>query len=43
MPEVYIGAVQRKFDENGALSDESTRKFLHEFMSAYADWVERNL
>ena len=43
MPEVYIGAIQKKFDENGALSDEGTRKFLQEFMNTYADWVERHL
>jgi chromate reductase len=42
MPEAYIGGVQKKFDAKGALSDESTRKFLQEFINAYADWVERN-
>jgi len=43
MPEVYIGAIQKKFDESGALSDDGTRKFLQEFMNTYADWVERHL
>ena len=42
MPEVYIGGIQKKFDERGGLSDEGTRKFLQEFIDAYADWVERN-
>jgi chromate reductase, NAD(P)H dehydrogenase (quinone) len=43
MPEVYIAAVHKKFDDTGALSDEGTGKFLQEFMNAYAAWVERNL
>jgi chromate reductase len=42
MPEAYIGGVAGKFDEKGALSDETTRQFLQNFMTAYADWVERN-
>jgi chromate reductase len=43
MPEVYIGGIQKKFDDAGALSDEGTRKFLQDFVNAYAAWVERNL
>jgi len=42
MPEAYIGDIAKRFDDEGALSDESTREFLQKFMSAYADWVERN-
>ena len=42
MPEAYIGGVPAKFDEKGALSDNSTREFLQKFMAAYAGWVERN-
>jgi chromate reductase, NAD(P)H dehydrogenase (quinone) len=42
MPEAYIGDVAKRFDEKGALSDNSTREFLQKFMAAYADWVERN-
>jgi chromate reductase, NAD(P)H dehydrogenase (quinone) len=42
MPEAYIGEVAKRFDEKGALSDNSTREFLQKFMTAYADWVERN-
>ena len=30
MPEVYLGGIQKKFDEKGALSDDGTRKFLAE-------------
>jgi chromate reductase len=42
MPEVYIGGVQKRFDEKGGLSDDSTREFLRSFLAAYAAWVERN-
>jgi chromate reductase len=42
MPEAYIGGVAGKFDEKGALSDNSTREFLQKFITAYAGWVERN-
>jgi chromate reductase, NAD(P)H dehydrogenase (quinone) len=42
MPEAYIGDVAKRFDEEGALTDKSTREFLQKFMTAYADWVERN-
>jgi len=42
MPEAYIGDIAKRFDDEGALSDESTREFVQKFMSAYADWVERN-
>jgi chromate reductase len=41
MPEAYVGAVHKKFDDQGALSDDGTRKFLQEFIDAYAAWVER--
>lgn len=37
-----IGEIANRFDEKGALSDNSTREFLQKFMTAYADWVERN-
>jgi chromate reductase len=42
MPEAYIGDIAKRFDDQGALSDQSTREFLQKFMNAYADWVERN-
>ena len=42
MPEAYLGDIAKRFDEKGALSENSTREFLQKFMSAYADWVERN-
>jgi chromate reductase len=42
MPEAYIGNIANRFDETGTLSDQSTREFLQTFMTAYANWVERN-
>ena len=42
MPEAYIGDIAKRFDDQGVLSDQSTREFLQKFMNAYADWVERN-
>jgi chromate reductase, NAD(P)H dehydrogenase (quinone) len=39
-PEAYIGHVDKLFDENGRLTSDGTRKFLQEFMQAFADWVE---
>ncbi len=41
-PEAYIGDIAKRFDEKGVLSDNSTRVLLQKFMTAYADWVERN-
>jgi chromate reductase, NAD(P)H dehydrogenase (quinone) len=42
MPEAYIGDIAKWFDEKGTLSDNDTREFLRAFMTAYANWVERN-
>lgn len=39
-PEAYIGNVSGMFDESGNLSNESTKKFLTQFMEAFARWVE---
>jgi chromate reductase, NAD(P)H dehydrogenase (quinone) len=41
-PEAYIGNAAKLFEANGNLNDESTRKFLTEFMSAFVDWVNIN-
>jgi chromate reductase len=41
-PEAYIGGIERRFDAQGELSDDGTRKLLQRFMNAYAAWVERN-
>jgi hypothetical protein len=37
-----IGEIANRFAEKGALSDNSTREFLQKFMTAYADWLERD-
>ena len=42
MPEAYVGDIAKRFDEKGALSDNSTRDFLQKFMAAFADWIQRN-
>jgi chromate reductase, NAD(P)H dehydrogenase (quinone) len=39
-PEAYVGHVDKLFDEDGKLTSDGTRKFLQEFMQAFANWVE---
>ena len=39
-PEAYVGHVDKLFDEHGKLVSDGTRKFLQEFMQAFANWVE---
>lgn len=41
MPEAYISQVDQLFDEQANIKNEGTRKFLHQFIDAYANWVER--
>jgi chromate reductase len=38
-PEAYLGNADEIFDEGGALKSERTRKFLINFIDAYAHWV----
>ncbi len=40
-PEVFIGAAQTKFDAQGKLTDEATRKFLIELTGGFKTWIER--
>jgi chromate reductase len=40
-PEVMVTKAQEKFDANGKLTDEATRKVLTAFMKAFKDWTER--
>ncbi len=42
-PEAYIGNVAALFDDNGTLTNESTREFLQNFMKEFAVWIEKNL
>jgi len=38
-PEAYIGNAQDLFDDNGELTNESTRAFLENFIQAFEQWV----
>jgi chromate reductase len=38
-PEVYIGKVADRFDDDGTLVDDSTRDLVWQFMDAFADWI----
>jgi chromate reductase len=40
-PEVLIASANRKFDEGGRLTDESTRKIVAQLMQALVDWTVR--
>jgi chromate reductase, NAD(P)H dehydrogenase (quinone) len=42
-PEVYIGGVSDLFDAEGRLANEQTRKFLGQFLNAFAAWIETNI
>jgi chromate reductase, NAD(P)H dehydrogenase (quinone) len=39
-PEAYVSHVDKLFDEHGKLSSDGTRKFLQDFMQAFANWIE---
>lgn len=39
-PEAYISHVDKLFDERDKLGSDGTRKFLQQFMQAFANWVE---
>lgn len=43
VPEAYIGDAATLFDKNGTLTNESTSKFLKEFLEAFSVWVETNV
>jgi chromate reductase, NAD(P)H dehydrogenase (quinone) len=40
-PEVFVGLAPQKFDAEGALTDEATRKVLDIWLKAFAVWVRR--
>jgi chromate reductase len=40
-PEAYIGGADKLFDAEDAIVVESTRQFLTQFMSRFAEWVEQ--
>ncbi|HEY6578476.1 MAG TPA: NADPH-dependent FMN reductase [Rhizomicrobium sp.] len=40
-PEVLIAGADKKFDADGKLTDEPTRKFIAQLLQALADWTRR--
>ena len=40
-PEVFIGSAQGKFDAQGKLTDDTTRKFLSDLLLGFKDWIVR--
>jgi len=40
-PEVLVAYSPEKFDANGNLIDEPTRKIMHEHLVALTDWANR--
>ncbi|SOZ16850.1 putative NADPH-dependent FMN reductase; flavoprotein [Cupriavidus taiwanensis] len=41
-PEAYISGVDKLFDEQGGIANESTKGFLGKFLTTFAGWIERN-
>ncbi len=41
-PEAYIGGAGDLFDDNGSIKKPETRKFIDQFIVAFAAWVQRN-
>jgi chromate reductase len=39
-PEAYLSHVDKVFDEQGKVASDGTRKFLQDFMQAFAKWIE---
>lgn len=39
-PEAYLGGVKDLFDEHGALVRDGTKRFLVDFLQAFARWIE---
>ena len=40
-PEAYVGHVTKILDDEGRVTNDKSRDFLREFITAYAEWVER--
>ncbi len=38
-PEAYIGGADKLFDASGKLANDGTRKFLQNFIEAFANWI----
>lgn len=41
LPEFLVFRARDKFDENGVLTDESSRKYMVKYLNSLADWVNR--
>jgi chromate reductase len=41
-PEAYIGNAAGLFGADGAITNDTTREFVTKFMTAFAQWIERN-
>ncbi|KDP85994.1 NADPH-dependent FMN reductase [Cupriavidus basilensis] len=41
-PEAYISGVDKLFDEQGGIANESTRGFLGKYLTTFEAWIERN-
>ncbi|RDK10666.1 NADPH-dependent FMN reductase [Cupriavidus lacunae] len=40
-PEAYISGVDKLFDEQGGIANESTKGFLGKFLTTFSTWIER--
>ncbi len=40
-PEMYLGHIDKSFDEQGKLTNDSTAAFLKKFMETFTAWVEK--
>lgn len=40
-PEAYISHVDTLFDENNNIKNEDTRKFIHQYLDAFANWINK--
>lgn len=41
-PEMYLGQIGEAFDDKGALTKDSVKKFLSGYLDAFAKWVEKH-
>jgi chromate reductase len=40
-PDILVGTAHQRFDSDGRLTDETTRRFLGQMLEAFAHWVRR--
>lgn len=41
-PEAYIGNAGNLFNDQGDITNDSTREFMEKFLQAFASWIDRN-